>query len=101
MDYAWIGEHLATLEGIREEVSGSHTTWRVQGRLVARLEDERTLLVHSLPADREWLAARLPDEFYVTPAIEDHHEVLVHLPLAEPDDVRRVLTSAWELQRGA
>ncbi len=99
MDHAAISEHLTSLEGVREEVAGSRTTWRVQGRLVARLEDAETLLVRSLPADRERLAARLPDAFYVTPAIEAHHKVLVHLPLAEPDDVRRVLTTAWELQR--
>jgi hypothetical protein len=99
VDHSWIGEHLATLEGVRAEVSGSRTTWRVDGRLVARLEDEQTLLVRSLPADREWLAARLPNAFYVTPAIEAHHKVLVHLPRAQPDDVRRVLTAAWELQR--
>ena len=99
MDVAWIGEHLASLEGVRAQSSGARTTWRVDGRLVARLEDPHTLLVRSLPADRERLAARLPDAFYVTPAIEAHHKVLVHLPLADPDDVRPVLTAAWELQR--
>lgn len=99
MDLTWISDHLSALDGVREDVSGSRTTWRVEGRLVARLEDEHTLLVHARPADRERLAARLSDAFYVTPAIEDHHEVLVHLPLADPDDVRPVLTAAWELQR--
>ena len=100
VDHAWISEHLASLEGVHPQVTGSRTTWRVQGRLVARLEDDETLLVRALPADRERLAARQPDAFYVTPAIEAHHKVLVHLPLADPDDVRRVLTAAWELQRG-
>ena len=99
MAHAWISEHLASLEGVREEVVGARTTWRVQGRLVARLEDDQTLLVRSQLVDRERLAARLPDAFHVTPAIEAHHKVLVHLPLADPDDVRRVLTAAWELQR--
>ena len=101
MDLAWISDHLASLEGVREEVSGSRTTWRVQGRLIARLEDEQTLLVRASPGDRERLAARLPDAFYVTPEIEAHYKVLVHLPLADPDDVRPVLTAAWELQRRA
>jgi hypothetical protein len=99
VDRSWIGEHLASLEGVREEVSGARTTWRVRGRLVARLEDDETLLVRSLPAERERLAARLPDAFCVTSAIEAHHKVLVHLPLADPDDVRPVLTAAWEMQR--
>jgi hypothetical protein len=30
--------------------------------------------------------------------IEAHHKVLVHLPVADPEAVRRVLTAAWELQ---
>ena len=89
---------MAGLERVRAQASGSRTTWRVQGRLVARLEDEETLLIRSLTADRERLVAQDPDTFYVTPAIEAHHKVLVHLPVAEPDAVRRVLTAAWELQ---
>jgi hypothetical protein len=101
VDLSWISDHLASLEGVREQAEGSRTTWRAQGRLVARLEDGETLLVRASLADRERLAARLPDAFYVTPAIEAHHKVLVHLPLADPDDVRRVLTAAWEMQRDA
>lgn len=94
-----ISAHLATLAGIREQATGARTTWRVDGRLVARLEDDDTLLVRSMPVDRERLVARLPDVFYVTPAVEGHHKVLVHLPLADPDVVRHVLTGAWDLQR--
>ena len=100
MDPADVSEHLAGLDGVREQATGSRTTWRVHGRLVARLEDEETLLVRSLTPDRERLVADDPDAFYVTPAIEAHHKVLVHLPAADPDAVRRVLTAAWELQRG-
>ncbi len=99
MDHAWISEHLDSLAGVRAEIVGARTTRRVDGRLVARLEDDETLLVRALPVDRERLAARMPDTFYVTRAIESHHKVLVHLPLADPDDVRPVLTAAWELQR--
>ena len=98
MDRAVLDEHLATLAGIREQVTGGRTTWRVQGRLVARLEDDETLLLRSQPADRERLVRDQPDVFYVTPAIESHHKVLVHLPAADADDVRRALGAAWELQ---
>lgn len=69
VDVSRISDHLTSLEGVREKVEGSRATWRVQGRLVARLEDDETLLVH--------------------------------LPLADPDDVRPVLTAAWEMQRHA
>lgn len=99
MDAAAIDEHLAGLEGVRRRDDRGRPTWRVQGRLVARLEDAETLLVRSLPDDRESLVAQAPDAFYVTPAVEAHHKLLVHLPAAEDDDVRRALTAAWELQR--
>jgi hypothetical protein len=100
MDHDGITAHLADLEGVRETRDGSRPTWRVGGRLVARLEDAETLLVRSLPADREQLVASDPDTFYITPAVEAHHKVLVHLPVADDDAVRRALTAAWELQRG-
>ncbi len=98
VDRAQISAHLATLDGVREQATGGRTTWRVQGRLVGRLEDDETLLVRSRHVDRERLVRDQPDVFYVTPAIEAHHKVLVHLPAADPDDVRRVLSAAWELQ---
>ncbi len=99
MDVSAITTHLETLDGVREQATGSRRTWRVRGRLVARLEDDETLLVRSMAADREQLVAADPETFYVTPAIEAHHKVLVHLPAADTDAVRRVLTAAWELQR--
>lgn len=94
-----VTQHLATLAGARARDEGVRTTWTVAGRLVARLEDPETLLVRSMPREREQLVDARPDSFYVSPAIEAHHKVLVHLPAADPDDVRRALTAAWELQR--
>lgn len=99
MDVSAVTTHLATLDGAREQSTGSRHTWRVRGRLVARVEDDETLLVRSMTSDRENLVAADTETFYVTPAIEAHHKVLVHLPAADPDAVRRLLTAAWELQR--
>ena len=101
MDVDEVGTHLAGLAGTRTRQDGARTTWTVHGRLVARLEDDETLLVRSLPPDRERLVAADPDAFYVTPRIEGHHKVLVHLPAADPAAVREALTAAWELQREA
>lgn len=98
MDAADVGATLDGLEGVRSHQDGTRTTWRVQGRLVARLEDPETLLVRSLRRHRERLVAAEPDAFYVTPAIEAHDKVLVHLPAAGAEAVRRVLSAAWELQ---
>jgi len=99
MDVAAVAEHLATLDGVRETRVGGRRTWQVRGRLVARLEDDETLLVRSRAPDRERLVDAAPDAFYVTPALEAHHKVLVHLPVADADAVRRALSAAWELQR--
>lgn len=99
MDVAAIEEHLAGLEGVCSRADGGRTTWRVGGRLVARLDDAETLVVRSRPDDRERFVAEDPDAFYVTPAVEAHHKLVVHLPAANDDAVRRALTAAWELQR--
>lgn len=94
-----LAAHLATLDRVRESRQGGRRTWRVDGRLVARLEDAETLLVRSHSDDRERLVADHPATFYVTPRDEAHHKVRVHLPAADRDAVRRALTAAWELQR--
>ncbi len=99
MDAAAIEEHLAGLEGIRMSTDGGRATWRVGGPLVARLEDAETLVVRCLSADRERFVAEDPDAFYVTPAVEAHDKVLVHLPKVDDDAVRRALTAAWGLQK--
>lgn len=99
MDAAAIEEHLAGMEGVRASTDRGRMTWRVRGRLVARLEDAETLVVRCLPSDRERFVAEDADAFYVTPAVEAHHKVLVHLPTADDDAVHRVLTAAWELQK--
>ena len=99
MDVSTVADHLASLDGVRESRTGSRRTWRVAGRLVARLEDHETLLVRSPAPERERLVAADPDAFYVTPAVEAHDKVLVHLPAVGADAVRRALTAAWQLQR--
>lgn len=101
MDPADVEQHLAGLDGMRSRTVDGRTTWTLRGRLVARLEDGETLLVRSLPPEREKLVASHPDAFYVTPAVEAHHKVLVHLPIADADDVRAALTAAWHLQHNA
>ena len=97
MDADGVAGHLAELEGVRETTVGGRRTWQVAGRLVARVEDSETLLVRADATEREKYVDGT--DFYVTPAIEAHHKVLVHLPTADADAVRRLLTAAWELQR--
>ena len=99
MDISEVSEHLSTLTGVREQRRDGRTGWYVDGRLVARLEDDETLLVRSEFTDREHLVETLPDTFSVTPRMESHMKVLADLRRGDPDAIRAAITAAWELQR--
>jgi len=99
MDISEVREHLSTLTGVREQRREGRTGWYVDGRLVARQEDDETLLVRSDLEDREHLLEALPDTFSVTPRMEGHMKVLADLRRGDPDAIRAAVTAAWELQR--
>ena len=99
MDVDQVAEHLAGLDGVRERRRDGRRGWYVGGRLVARVEDDETIVVRSdLPA-RERLVDAHPDTFSVTPPLEAHMKVLADLRRGDPAAIRAALTAAWELQR--
>jgi hypothetical protein len=95
-----VGEVLLALDGVRETTPRGRRTWMVGGRLVARAEDDTTLVVRIGFEDRERYVAAHPETFAVTPRMERHMKMQVVLDHGNDEDVRRALVGAWEMQRG-
>jgi hypothetical protein len=98
MDLDQVRDHLAGLDGVKEQRRDGRTGWYVGGRLVARVEDDETLVVRSGLDDRERLVDDHPDTFSVTPPLEAHLKVLADLRRGDDAAIRAALTAAWELQ---
>jgi len=98
MDLDQVRDHLAGLDGVREQRRDGRVGWYVAGRLVARVEDDETLVVRSDFAERERLVDAHPDTFSVPP-LEAHMKVLADLRRGGDAAIRAALTAAWELQR--
>ena len=99
MDLERVRDHLAGLDGVKEQRRAGRTGWYVGGRMVARVEDDETLVVRSGFFERERLVDAHPDTFSVTPPLEAHMKVLADLRRGDDAAIRSALTSAWELQR--
>jgi hypothetical protein len=99
MDLDDVRDHLAGLDGVKEQRRDGRTGWYVGGRMVARVEDDEPLVVRSGLEERELLVDAHRDTFTVTPALEAHMSVLADLCRGDADAIRAALTAAWELQR--
>lgn len=99
MEIEAIGRHLDRLDGVRRRESSGRTGWYLDGRLVARVEDEETLLIRSDFADREHLVDAHPETFYVTPRAAAHQKVMADLRRGDPGAILEALDAAWYLQR--
>ncbi len=89
------------LDGMRESVHRGLPRWTYHGRLVARAEEETTLVVRTGFAEREKLVAEHPETFAVTPRMEKHMKMQVVLDHGNDEAVRRALEAGWRLQRSA
>ncbi len=97
MAWAQVAEVLSGLEGVKQR---GDRRWYVNGRLVARREDDETLVVRCELDRRERLVDEHPETFSVTPRLEAHMKVLADLTRGDADVIARELRAAWELQRG-
>jgi hypothetical protein len=95
-----VAESVLKLDGVRERSSDGRPAWTYRGRLVARAEDDTTLVVRVGFAEREAFVAAHPETFAVTPRMEAHQKMQVVLDHGNDEAIRRALESAWRLQRG-
>ena len=101
IDLERLRHHALSLDGVREKHSGGRHGWYWRGRLVARQEDDDSVVVRCAFDDRERLVAEHPETFSVPPHLEGHQNVLVDLERGDAAVAMAVITAAWELQRSA
>lgn len=101
IDLDLLARHALSLDGVRERGSGRRRGWYYDGRLVARLEDDESVVVRCDFDSREVLLVERPETFSVPPRLESHQKVLVDLVRGDPDSALAAVTAAWELQRSA
>lgn len=94
-----VGRYAESLPQVRRKGTADRPAWYVHDRLVARLQDQQTLLVRVPLSRRESLLEAYPDAFGVPPRMEAHHKVEAYLDRAEPGAVRAAIDLAWDLQR--
>lgn len=101
IDLERLGRHALSLDGVRERGAGRRRGWYCDGRLVARVEDDQSVVVRCAFDTREDLLAGHPETFSVPPRLESHQKVLVDLLRGDTDSALAAVTAAWELQRSA
>jgi hypothetical protein len=99
VDLEQLARHAVSLEGVRERTAGGRRGWYVAGRLVARQEDDESVVVRSDFDARERLLEEHPATFSVPPRLESHQKVMVDLRRGDEDAALAAVTAAWELQR--
>ncbi len=95
-----VGRYAESLPQVRRKGTESRPAWYLHDRLVARLQDQNTLVIRVPLTERESLLEAYPDSFGVPPRMEAHHKVEAYLDRAPPGAVRRAIDLAWEMQQG-
>jgi hypothetical protein len=94
-----VGRYAESLPHVKRKGTASRPAWYVQDRLVARLQDQNTMVIR-VPLDaREQLLATCPDGFGVPPRMEAHHKVEAYLDRVPDEAVRTAIDLAWDMQR--
>jgi hypothetical protein len=94
-----VGRYAESLAQVKRKGSESHPAWYVHDRLVARVQDENTVVIRVPLSRREHLLETYPDSFGVPPRMEAHHKVEAYLDRAQPRAVRAAIDLAWEMQQ--
>ena len=94
-----IGRYAESLPQVKRKGTEARPAWYVHDRLVARLDDPRTLVIRVPLSKRESLLEEFPDSFGVPPRMEAHHKLEAYLDQAETRAVCTAIDLAWEMQR--
>lgn len=90
---------MEALPGVRAGVREGCREWRYHGRIVARLLDDRHLVVRADFDYREDVVRRFPGTFSVPRQYRAHMMVVADLE-GDPGAVEDALEAAWRLQCG-
>ncbi|GAA4367929.1 hypothetical protein GCM10023146_12940 [Nocardioides caricicola] len=94
-----VGRYAESLPEVKRKGTEARPAWYVRDRLVARLDDARTVVIRVPLEKRESLLESHPGSFGVPPRMESHHKVEAYLDEADPAAVRAAIDLAWEMQR--
>ena len=94
-----VGRYAESLPQVKRKGTEARPAWYVHDRLVARLDDPRTLVIRVPLSKRESLLDEYPDSFGVPPRMEAHHKLEAYLDQADSRAVRTAIDLAWEMQR--
>ena len=96
MDLAGFDRLVADLDGVRASGPPPRRRWTRAGRLVARVVDERHVVLRVDLDLRHQLVADFPETFSVPRSMQRHTSVLVDLS-GDPDAVQEALRAAHAL----
>jgi hypothetical protein len=83
------------IPGVEEKVTHGTPGFYVQKKFLARLwENGEVLVVRTAERDK-WLEAD-PEIFFITDHYRNYDAMLVHLEKVHPDDLKQLLTDAWQ-----
>lgn len=99
IDLDRLAAHALSLDKVRERTTGGRRGWYVDGRLVARLEEDEFVVVRCAFEQRERLLVDHPETFSVPPSFESHMKVMVDLTRGDESAALGAVTAAYELQR--
>ena len=94
-----VGRYAESLPQVKRKGTEARPAWYVHDRLVARLDDPRTLVIRVPLSKWESLLDEYPDSFGVPPRMEAHHKLEAYLDQADSRAVRTAIDLAWEMQR--
>jgi len=90
-----VREIALAMPSAEEAVSYGTPSFKVRGKLFARLREDGTLMVKTEFGRREALIRTQPDRYFTTPHYADYPSVLVRLEHADEEDLADLMTDAW------
>jgi hypothetical protein len=99
VDIEAVREIALALPGVEEGLSSGSPTFRVRGKIVAKLHrDGDSLLIKIDLLKRDILTNADPEAFYVTDFYRCHPMVFVRLAKVSRDVLRDLLVAAWRIE---
>jgi hypothetical protein len=96
VDFDDVTAILGELPEVERTTSYGTPSFKLRRRMLARLrEDGETLVVRVDPMAREALLADPSGAYFITEHYRDADLVLVRLAVADPQELRELLTEAW------
>lgn len=86
------------LPGIEQSTSYGTPALKVAGKLLARMKDDDTLVVHCAEEEKALLMEAEPAIFFETPHYTGYPYVLLHLHAADDGTIAGRIEAAWRAQ---